>query len=202
MKVLFVEEYSKRLRELISSTGISRTRLAEQAGLDYTHLWRIEKGEVRPGLDTLRKIARALGMSTGALLDYLEKGSQRAPSVLFEYVKPSCSHLEEQMVSYGAEARFPPGCTHACVIRTGRFKPVFSEGTIFYGHKEIFPRPGELAFSPLNNQEAAAGVYQQVGEQVILLPLNPVLPPEVLSRDAHLIRVMWVFCPEKRGRDK
>ena len=49
--------------------GMSRERFAETVGIGGSHLCRIERGEYAPNLITIRKIADALGYTSGELLD-------------------------------------------------------------------------------------------------------------------------------------
>lgn len=45
------------------SLGMSRRELAIRAGISRSHLGRIERDEVDPRLSTVRRLARALGLS-------------------------------------------------------------------------------------------------------------------------------------------
>lgn len=49
--------------------GMTRERFAETAGIGGSHLSRIERGDYAPNLITIRKIADALGYTSGELLD-------------------------------------------------------------------------------------------------------------------------------------
>jgi transcriptional regulator with XRE-family HTH domain len=59
-----------RIRELREEAGLSLSRLAEQAGVSKSYLWKLENGKtkVRPSGETLYKIATALGTSMSELL--------------------------------------------------------------------------------------------------------------------------------------
>jgi len=46
----------------------SGRKFAERAGVNYAHLNKIEKGRVRPQLDTLGRIAQALSVELNELL--------------------------------------------------------------------------------------------------------------------------------------
>lgn len=48
------------IRTLRERAGMSRVQLAEATGLDYGHLWRLEKGQKRALAVTMRLIANAL----------------------------------------------------------------------------------------------------------------------------------------------
>jgi len=57
------------LKALRESRHLSIRDLADQAGLSYAHLHKIESGKVSPSLRTLDRIATALKISIHALID-------------------------------------------------------------------------------------------------------------------------------------
>lgn len=61
---------SNRIRELRAKRGLTQQKLAEVAGLDYKTIQRLEGKTPRryPNIDTLEKIARALGINVSELL--------------------------------------------------------------------------------------------------------------------------------------
>ncbi|HEU4887743.1 MAG TPA: LexA family transcriptional regulator [Thermoanaerobaculia bacterium] len=62
-----------RLKELLDQRGLKQSRVAELAGIPNETMSRIVTGTTKnPGVDTLLKIANALGVTVGWLLD--EKG--------------------------------------------------------------------------------------------------------------------------------
>ena len=52
--------FGRRVRELRKERGLSQEQLAARAGLHYTYLGGIERGERNPALVNIGKIARAL----------------------------------------------------------------------------------------------------------------------------------------------
>jgi transcriptional regulator with XRE-family HTH domain len=60
-----------RLRQLREKKGLSVRALAEKAGVDWSAINRIELGKTKPRLDTLERLAKALGVG---LRDLLEGG--------------------------------------------------------------------------------------------------------------------------------
>jgi transcriptional regulator with XRE-family HTH domain len=73
--------FSERLRTLRKQKNLSQTELGQLAGLHYTHIGRFERGTSRPGSDTLRRLADALGVSG----DYLLEGAtEEAAKARFE----------------------------------------------------------------------------------------------------------------------
>jgi len=59
---------AKKIKALRKKKGISQDRLAEIAGLDRAHLFRLENGKGNATLRTLQTIANALGVRVKNLL--------------------------------------------------------------------------------------------------------------------------------------
>jgi transcriptional regulator with XRE-family HTH domain len=53
-----------------SQLGISQEELAERTGLHRTYICDIERGTCNPSLESIKKLARALEISTATLLSY------------------------------------------------------------------------------------------------------------------------------------
>jgi transcriptional regulator with XRE-family HTH domain len=58
-----------RIREERQRFAINQMELAELAGLHFTNLGKIERGQANPSLHTILRIAGALNMNPGRLLD-------------------------------------------------------------------------------------------------------------------------------------
>jgi len=61
------ERLAERVRTLRRRHGLSQHDLAERAGVSRSTVARVELGESNPDLDTLGKLATALGVSPRAL---------------------------------------------------------------------------------------------------------------------------------------
>jgi len=61
--------FGKRLKFVRTSLGLTQTQLGERSDLDQAVISRIEKGNVRPRIDTLARIARSVDMSVSDLLE-------------------------------------------------------------------------------------------------------------------------------------
>ncbi len=59
----------RNLRRLRGEKGLSQEAFADDAGLHRTYISDIERGARNPTITVVDKIARALGVSAGALLD-------------------------------------------------------------------------------------------------------------------------------------
>lgn len=61
--------FGRRVRALRLEAGISQEALAERAGLHRTYVSSVERGQRNVGLDNIRKLAAALGVSPAQLFD-------------------------------------------------------------------------------------------------------------------------------------
>ncbi len=61
------------IRDVRLEKGLSQEVLSGLAGIARTHLTMIESGTMHPTIETLCKIAQALGLRTSELLSMMEK---------------------------------------------------------------------------------------------------------------------------------
>ncbi len=61
--------FGRRVRALRQGTGVSQERLAQMSGMHRTYIGGIERGERNPTLLNIARLAHALGVEPGALLD-------------------------------------------------------------------------------------------------------------------------------------
>jgi transcriptional regulator with XRE-family HTH domain len=59
------KKIGERIRELRNSAGITQEELGEKASLNYKFIGELERGRVNVSLDSLVKIAAALGVNPG-----------------------------------------------------------------------------------------------------------------------------------------
>lgn len=67
----YLMSFGERLRQLRTEKKLSRSRLAEQAGIHHTQIGRYETKGAQPSAEVLGKLAEALAVST----DYLTTGT-------------------------------------------------------------------------------------------------------------------------------
>jgi transcriptional regulator with XRE-family HTH domain len=63
------KRFIMRLKQLRASRGITQEALAKKAGLSRVYLARLETGKQDPTLGTLTKLAKALKVKVGRLLE-------------------------------------------------------------------------------------------------------------------------------------
>jgi transcriptional regulator with XRE-family HTH domain len=69
--------FGKRVRELRTGLGLSQEQLAERAGLHYTYVGGIERGERNPALVNIGRLAQALEVSMADLFSVLDRRPKR-----------------------------------------------------------------------------------------------------------------------------
>lgn len=67
---------ASNLKKLRKARELSQADLAEKIGAHLTHVSRVETGKYLPSLEFVVKAAKALGVSTDALLSEAEDGAQ------------------------------------------------------------------------------------------------------------------------------
>ena len=68
-------DISKRLKNIRKSKDISVYELSQLSGVSETHIRDLERGDRNPSLDTIDKIAKALGLSLPELLNEADKAT-------------------------------------------------------------------------------------------------------------------------------
>ncbi len=66
--------FGAAVREARLAVGIAQEELAHKAGIERSHMGKIERGEHMPTLALALKVARALGISAASLVDRTEQG--------------------------------------------------------------------------------------------------------------------------------
>ena len=75
----FLQTIGKRIRARRHALGMSQEALAERAGLHYTYIGQIERGEKNLTIESLSKITLALGIPLSQLLEKVD-GPERPGS--------------------------------------------------------------------------------------------------------------------------
>lgn len=74
-----LDTFAANLRRIREERGLSQERLALAAGLNMTHVAKIERSERQPGVRTVSKLSIALEVSAAELFDGLD-GRARDPA--------------------------------------------------------------------------------------------------------------------------
>jgi transcriptional regulator with XRE-family HTH domain len=65
--------FGKVLRQIREEKGLTQEKIAELANVDRTYIYRLETGQRSPSLSIIFRIAKALKISPGTLLDRVDK---------------------------------------------------------------------------------------------------------------------------------
>lgn len=68
----YLEALGHRIRELRKQRRLGLQELADRAGLHRTHLWKLEKGTLNPGIISYLRLAQVLELPLSALLPTFE----------------------------------------------------------------------------------------------------------------------------------
>ena len=63
------EQMAEKLKALRERRGLTQEQLSEKSGVSRSYLARLETGRQDPTLSTLEKLAKALGVKVGRLLE-------------------------------------------------------------------------------------------------------------------------------------
>ena len=63
----------KRVYYYRKARGLTQARLAEKAGVHFTYIGQLERGEKNATITSLWKISQALGISMGSLFELIEE---------------------------------------------------------------------------------------------------------------------------------
>lgn len=64
------EKFGNRLKALRKEKGLSQEELAERSGLNRPYISGIEKGKRNVSLEVMEKLAEALGVGMGELIEF------------------------------------------------------------------------------------------------------------------------------------
>jgi DNA phosphorothioation-dependent restriction protein DptG len=85
----------KRIRAARTARNLTQTELAKRVGCSYPFLGHIERGTRIPSVETLCQIAKALNMSTDALLGLTNLNMEERARLLLERALEMAKEMEE-----------------------------------------------------------------------------------------------------------
>jgi len=78
-----MSDFSKKMRECREAKGWSQSALAKQMGVHHSLIGKYERGEVKPNIDIVQKMAQVLDTTVGYLLGETEdKNVLKDPAML------------------------------------------------------------------------------------------------------------------------
>ncbi|WP_310556019.1 helix-turn-helix transcriptional regulator [Flavobacterium sp.] len=70
VEIVPIIQFGERLRFIRKSKGLSMEKLSELTSFEYSQISRIELGQINTSIDTVFKLAKALGISPKELFDF------------------------------------------------------------------------------------------------------------------------------------
>jgi transcriptional regulator with XRE-family HTH domain len=94
--------FAERLREVRDKRGLTQVELGTKAGIPGTSIAHMEAGSRKPSFDTLRKLSKALKVSTDYLLGTTDEPKAIVGSALFRIFEKLTANDQELLQSIAA----------------------------------------------------------------------------------------------------
>ena len=157
-----------KIKELRKQKGLSQTALAELCGVHQTAVSQWEKGRTSPDLDSLKKLAEALGVSVELLI-----GSE----IKEENKIPGFSRISAEAVS----EKLGKSDIFALTVNDNTMSPALIPGDTVIVNRLELPVSGELAAVTAGSSDAFITRIIKKGTSVLLVPENSSYEPLVYS---------------------
>lgn len=182
------------IRKIRRARGLSLRELADMAGIHFTYLARIERGENIPSLDKLHRIAEVLGVPVDELVEGAERegdGDQardlvRIPHLGTTHAGPPLwsEQVNDHYLLVPADM-LPPGEADyfALTVSGDSMAPLIPEGATVIVRRQPVVSPGQVAvvYWPEDNSTHIRRVFRSQ-RRLVLQAVNPKYPPIILRR--------------------
>ncbi len=159
------------IKELRKQKGLSQNALAELCGVHQTAVSQWEKGRTTPDLDSLKKLAKALGVSAETLL-----GGEAAKD---ENKIPGFSRISADAVS----EKLGSSDIFALTVNDDAMSPSLLPGDTVIVNRRDIPVSGELAAVTAGGSDAFITRIIKKGTSVLLVPENSSYEPLIYSEN-------------------
>jgi len=180
--------YGERIRALREMQKLTLKRVAYSVGISESLLSQIERNKVSPSIDTLIRIADALGVDMEHLFkDYRQ---QRTVSILR---KENRSRLEKDGVVYEQLSRLIDGETETAMeIVLLELSPGCRKGSSQYGHrgKEV----GILLEGEVDLLYGGTSYRLQEGDSI---SFDSTIPHTLINQSNAQAKAIWIMSPPK-----
>ena len=181
-------EWIRKKRE---EAGLSQYALARQSGLSVRYIQLLERGERRPKIETLEKLARGLGVP------FEEVAAAAGVSIIKARRVPVISWASagnwEEAVEYPedwVEVLSSSPRRFALRVRGDAMEPEFTEGDIIVVDPDRDPISGSFVLARNRDGEVVIKQLKQYGDKWILRPLNPRYPEIEMNEEHEIIGVI------------
>jgi transcriptional regulator with XRE-family HTH domain len=95
-----MNDFGKRLQEIRTDAGLSQTALAKAVDTSQSAISQMENGERQPSFEMLRRLAKALGVSTAHLLGDNVEGLTAEEQVYFRQYRSLPDEAKQELRDY------------------------------------------------------------------------------------------------------
>jgi len=114
----------ERIRAYRTKAGLSQENLAERAGFHNTYIGQLERGEKNATLESVEKVARALGVSFETLFKHIVDGSTEDVSAKQCYSLMATLPEKEQKLFWNLSRKPLTTRTHSVLHKTSDARAV------------------------------------------------------------------------------
>ena len=202
------------IAKLLKSKGMTQAQLADKADIDTATVNRVMKGTSPLVAESLSRMAKALGVTVGQLID--PEGNV-APATLGLKKIPVWDHIQagrfagvapnlrdEEMQDFLLTDEKYSDHTFALKIRGDSMEPEFREGDRVVIDPEVRARPGDFVVAKDAKGEATFKQYRPRGfnekgqDYFELVPLNDVYPH--MRSDVQPIKIVGTMVEHRKYR--
>ena len=161
-----------RIRDARQARGISLRQLAEQVGVHYSHLSKVENGRDTIGRDALIRIAEELGADTDLMLG--EAGHESMPfRVLGNIAAGVPIDAVEEFETFDLLKAFDPEDHFLLRVKgDSMILDGINDGDLAVIRPTSSPRKGETVVAIVDEGEATLKRYRKERDVVVLTPAN------------------------------
>lgn len=180
--------YGERIRALREMQKLTLKGVASSVGISQSLLSQIERNKVSPSIDTLIRIADALGVD----MEHLFK-DYRQQRTVFVLRKEHRSRLEKEGVVYEQLSRLIDGDTETAVeVVLLELGPGCRKGSSQYGHrgKEV----GILLEGEVELLYGGTSYQLRAGDSI---SFDSTIPHTIINHSSKRAKAIWVISPPK-----
>ena len=165
-------DIGKMIREARQARGISLRALANQVGIHFSHLSKIENGKDHIGRDSLAKIAEELGVDPDLMLG--EAGHQTVPfRVLGNVAAGEPTEAIEDIETFDLTKVFDPHDHFLLRVRgTSMILDGINDGDLAIVRHTNVANAGDTVVALVDGGDATLKRFQKVKNTITLIPAN------------------------------
>lgn len=180
----------KRIAEIRKEKGLSQEQLSEITDIHRVLIGKYETGKNEPSIQSLSRIADALGVTADELLCRTDKLPpflpirKEAVPIVGEIACGQPITAEQNIEGY---AELPDGVTADFALRCkgDSMEPTFKEGDLVLIRQQEEVEPGQIAAVGVGG-EATLKRFYMTSDSVVLVADNPAYAPQVYSAGSEV----------------